>query len=205
MISQIMRPGQVKILVLQESPGCGKTSELHRLAVHFSQNLPRYEVVLSEPAPIQLGRVEPEDVLERLLGNVLEGVGSPSAVLPTSSLSARISYVLDSLSKLNCPVLICLDNAEHAFSERGTLEAIWQHFLVQFAQANHQAVLVLASQEWPTGTFLAESQLVTTIDVPPLSRKEGGQFLQTLGIKNVPDDLLAQAVDAVGGLPVCLE
>ncbi len=199
------KPSPVKVLVLQGPPGSGKTSELHRVANQFAQHPSRYEVVLCEPAPIQLERLDPTDILEQLLGDVLEVVGSPYAVMPTNSLSARISYVLNSLSRLDHPTVICLDNAEHVFNDEGTLGPIWQHFFVQFAQANHQAMLILASQEWPAGTFLAESQLLVTVDVPRLSQKEGGNLLETLGLKNISEELLARTVDAVGGMPLCIE
>jgi hypothetical protein len=43
------------------------------------------------------------------------------------------------------------------------------------------------------------------VGVPLLSQREGSQLLQTLGVRNVPAELLSQAVTAVGGMPVCLE
>ncbi|HLZ61570.1 MAG TPA: tyrosine/phenylalanine carboxypeptidase domain-containing protein [Ktedonosporobacter sp.] len=204
-LSLILRPSPMKVLVFQGPPGCGKTSELHRLTHHFAHSVSRYAVVLSEPSPIQLERLEPTDVLERLLSDMQEVVGSAYPTMPTGSLQARINYVLGSLAKTDRSVVIGLDNAEHIFDVQGKLETTWQRFLIQFAQADHNATLIIASQEWPAGMFLAESQLMTTVDVPPLSRREGAQLLQALGLRSVSEELLAEAVERTGGMPVCLE
>ncbi len=204
-IEMITKPSPIKVLVLQGPPGSGKTSELHRLACHVSHRIPRCLVVLCEPAPIQLERLEATDILEQVLGDVLAVVGSIYAAMPTTSLEARIKYALECLAKTDRPIIIHLDNAEHLFDRQGNLEKIWRKFLTQFLQTSHQAILVIASQEWPAGTFLEESQLMTTITVPRLSRHEGSQLLQTLGLRNVPEELLGRVVDAVGGMPICLE
>jgi hypothetical protein len=189
-----------KIIILQGSPGSGKSSELHRLM----HRLPQYHLVLSEPLPIQLGRLEPSDTLERLLNDIFELYGSMYTKMPANNLQARTKYILDQLVKANYPTLICMDNAEHIFDERGNLDTTWQHFLTIFAQTTHQAKLIIASQEWP-GLFLVESQLIATVTVPRLSRDEGTQLLQALGVRDVSVELLGQVVDAVGGIPVCLE
>jgi tetratricopeptide (TPR) repeat protein/transcriptional regulator with XRE-family HTH domain len=203
-ITMIKEPS-VKVLVVQGPPGSGKTSELHRLANHFLQCIPRYYVALSEPSSVDLERLDPDIALELLLADVLEAVGAPYASMPTTNLQARIRYVVEWLTRADRPVAIFLDNAEQALDELGELTATWRQFLTRFAQANHQAVLVLASQEWPTGTFLAESQLIATFEVPRFSQKEGGQLLQTLGLRNISEALLYRAVDLVGGIPVCME
>lgn len=203
-VVEMIGRSSVKVLVLQGPPGCGKTSELHRLAHHFFP-LSHYQVVLSEPAPIQVERLEPTDVLDQLLGDAYSVIASAYGAMPTTNFEARIKDSLQCLAKADHPVLIFLDNAEHIFDAQGHLATIWQRFLAQFLQGSHQATLVLASQEWPAGTYLQESQLVKTISVPRLSRTEGSQLLQVLGIRNVSEELLGRAVDVVEGLPICLE
>lgn len=204
-IEMITRPSPTKVLVLQGPPGSGKTSELHRLARYVSHQLPRGLIVLSEPAPIQLGRLESTDVLEQALRDMLEAAGSAYTTTPTTTLQARIVYLLECLARTDQPVVILLDNAEHIFNVQGDLEAIWRTFLLQFLQTSHQAILIIASQEWPVDMFLEESQLISTMLVPRLSREEGSQLLQALGMRNVSEELLGRVVDAVGGMPICLE
>lgn len=199
----IARQTVPKIVTVQGPPGSGKTSELHRLAHHCLQHMPRARVAFAEPAPIQVERLDPERVLAFLLGNILTAMGAAS--VSTTSLSVRIPYVFDCLARTAHPVVIFLDNGEQILDEWGNLPPLWQRFLTQFAQTRHQATLVLATQEWPTGTFLEETQLIVHTTIPELSRGEGAMLLQRLGLRDVAEDLLGRTVEAVGGIPLCLE
>ncbi len=200
----ITRPSPVKILVLQGPLGVGKSSELQRLANSTLDYLPNCLVILSQPSPLQLE--EKTDVLEELLSDVLEIVAPTSMFMPTTSLQARIRYVLECLAKIDRPVAIYLDTALHIHDLQGNLVAIWQHFFTRFAHMHirHRVVLIIAGGERSMDVFFEKSQLMT-ITVPRLSCDEGSQLLQTLGVRNVSEDLLGRVVDAVRGIPVCLE
>ncbi len=203
-ILETIKEGTLKVLVMQGPPGCGKTSEMHRLAHRFLQSIPRYYVVLSEPPPIDQERLESDIALELLLGDILEVIGSLYTSLPVANLQARIKYVLEALTRADRPVVIFLDNAEHVLDQQGDLTPIWRQFLTKFAQASHHALLVLATQEWPV-TFLAETQLVLNTTVPLFSLQEGTLLLQRLGLQDIPEEQLGMVVEAVGGVPLCLE
>jgi tetratricopeptide (TPR) repeat protein len=203
-VTRLQVPLPKKLLILQGPVGAGKSSELHRLANHFLQGISRYSVVLCEPAPIEQEVIGPDIALELLLGDILEAVGSPLASIPTTSLQGRVKYVLDCLARADRTVLLLLDNAEHILNEQGDLAPVWQQFLVKFIQSRHDALLVLATKEWP-GSFMEETQLVMHTLIPPLSKDEGCQLLQRLGLQDMPDEQLGVVVEAVGGIPQCLE
>ncbi len=196
-----IKDGSLKVLVVQGPPGSGKTSEIHRLANQFLQSFPRYYVILCEPTSIDL---DPDISLELLLSDILEVIGSPYASMPVTNLQARVRYVLEYLTAVDRPLVIFLDNAEQALDKQGDLAPPWKQFLTKFAQARHRATLVLATQEWPS-SFLTETQLIMSTQVPPLSQGEGSALLQRLGLRDVPEEQLSRAVEAVGGVPLCLE
>jgi len=200
----IKQRSPMKVISIQGPPGSGKTSEVYRIANHFLQSVPRYYVVLCELSPIELERLEPDIALELLLGDTLEVVGSPYASMPTTSLHARVKYVLECLAKADRAVLLVLDNAEHMLSEHGDLAPVWKHFLAKFVQVRHHASLILATKEWP-GSFMEETQLVMHTMIPPFSKDEGSLLLQHLGLQDLPEEQLGSVVEAVGGIPQCLE
>jgi transcriptional regulator with XRE-family HTH domain/tetratricopeptide (TPR) repeat protein len=199
-----IKNGPVKVLVVQGPPGSGKTSEIHRLASRFLQSIPRYSVVLSELSPIDLERLEPDIALELLLGDILEVVGSPYTSMPMTNLQARMRYVIECLARAGQPVVIFLDNAEQTLDNQGDLTPTWRQFLTKFAQASHRTSLILATQEWPS-SFLAETQLIMNTEVSPLSQAEGSALLQRLGLGDIREEQLGLVVEAVGGVPLCLE
>ena len=203
-IARLQDPLPKKLLILQGPVGIGKSSELHRLANHFLQNVPPYYVVLCELPPIEQEMIGPDIALELLLGDILEVVGAPLASLPPTSLPTRVKYVLDYLTRADRAVLLLLDHAEHLLNEQGELALIWKQFLTKFVQVHHDASLVLATKEWP-GSFMEETQLVMQTMIPPLSKEEGCHLLERLGLQDTPDEQLSVAVETVGGIPQCLE
>jgi tetratricopeptide (TPR) repeat protein/transcriptional regulator with XRE-family HTH domain len=194
----------MKVIILQGPPGSGKTSELHRVADYFLRSIPRSHVVLCEPPSLDQELVGPDIVLELLLGEILDVVGSPLSSLPATNLRARVKYVLDCLAKADRSVLLVLDHAEHLLTEQGELAAVWEQFLTEFVQARHHASLVLATREWPA-RFIVETPFVMHTMVPPLSKEEGEQVLRRLGLHDMPQEVLGAVVEAVGGIPLCLE
>ena len=194
----------IKWLILQGPPGIGKTSELHRIANYFQQRIPRYYVVLCQLPEREQEAIGADVALEVLLSDILEGIGPANAPMPAANLQARMKYVLDCMARSDRPVLLLLDNAEHLLDGQGHLVPAWRQFYEKFVHARHRASLVLATKEWPTHITL-ETQWARQIMVPALSPDEGIVLLQRLGLHKIPDEQLSQVVEAVGGIPVCLE
>jgi hypothetical protein len=192
-----------KLVILQGPVGIGKSSELHRLANHFLQGSSPHYVVLCELPSVQ-EEIGPDIALELLLGVILEVVGPPQASLPTTSLPARVKYALDLLARVDRAVVLFLDNAEHVLNKQGDLSTVWKQFLAKFVQAHHDASLILATREWP-GLFMEEAQFVMHTMIPSLSKQEGCQLLQRLGLQDIPEEQLSRAVEVVSGIPQCLE
>lgn len=202
-VARLQDPLQ-KLLILQGPVGIGKSSELHRLANHFLQNISWYHVVLCELPSLEQEVIGVDIALELLLSDILEVIGSPYASMPTASLAARVKYVLECLSRTNQPVLILLDNAEQLLDEYGELAPVSKQFLTKFVQTGHRASLILATKEWP-GSFVEETQLVMSTTIPVFSKEEGSQLFHRLGLQGIPDEHLGRVVEAVGGIPLCLE
>lgn len=194
----------IKWMVLQGPPGIGKTSELHRIATYFQQYIPRYYVILCQLPEREQEAIGGDVALELLLSNILEGVGQSNASPSLESFQARIKYVLDCMARADRPVLILLDNAEHLLDERGHLVAVWRQFHEKFVLARHRASMILATKEWPARGMI-ETQWAMQSMVPALSPEEGIVLLQRLGLHNLPEEQLGHVVEAVGGIPVCLE
>ena len=202
-ITSLQGPLPKKLVIVQGPIGIGKSSELHRLANQVLRGTPSSNVVLCDLPSLQEG-MEPDMALELLLSDILEVVGPHLASLPTTSLQARVKYVLDLLARAGRPTVFFLDNAECVLNEQGDLSPVWQRFLAKFVQAHHDASLILATREWP-GSFMEEAQLVMRTTIPPLSAQEGYQLLERLGLQDVPQGRLERAVRAVSGIPLCLE
>jgi len=201
--ASLQKVTKTKIIIIKGPPGIGKTSELHRIANHFLQSIPRHHVVLCNPPSLDQEIVGSDVALELLLGDILEVV-SPNASLPTKNLSTRIKFVLSQLANADRPVLILLDNGEHLLGEQGNLTSSWKQFLSRFLQARHNARCIIATKEW-SEEWLLESQLVKHMLVPYLTVEEGVQVLNRLGLGDLPLNLLQQVVEDVNGIPQCLE
>jgi len=203
LLAHLRGPVPTKALILQGPPGIGKTPELHRLAARFLHADPSTTIVLCSLPSLEQETLDAASALERVLSDLLEAIGSPYASLPATSLQARIRYVLDQLAQEERPVLILLDNAEHFLTEQGQVAPVWHQFLATFLRTTHRALFLIATKEWPT-SFVEETQLVHSTMVPPLSRTEGSELLRRLGLQDSPEERLAQVVDTVGGIPLCL-
>jgi len=194
----------IKWLILQGPLGIGKTSELHRIATYFQQYIPRYFVVLCQLPEREQEAIGGDMALELLLSDILEAIGLSNTSMPAESLQVRMKYTLDCMARADRSVLILLDNAEHLLDEQGYLVATWRQFYEKFVHARHHASLILATKEWPSWITI-ESQWARQYMVPALSPDEGIILLQNLGLRDLPEEQLGQVVEAVGGIPVCLE
>ena len=193
-----------KLVVLQGPVGIGKSSELHRIALHFlSAELSRLHVLLCELPAVEQ-ETDPEGALDLFLGTLLVEMGFPDASVQITSLDARIRFALQCLEKSSRQLLLLLDNAEHLLDEQGLLASCWEQFLRRFLRSQHRASLVLVTKEWP-GWFEGERAFLAERMVPPLSPDAGGLLLQHLGLAAVPLEYLRQVSEAVGGIPLCLE
>jgi len=193
-----------KLVVLQGPTGIGKSSELHRIALHFlSTEPPRPHVVLCVFPSLE-HQSEPENALDLLLGSLLVEVGPPDAAMQGSALKMRIAYALSCLQKMPRPLVVLVDNAEHLLQTDGQLAACWEQFLKHFLSSQHHASLVLATKEWPDW-YKGEQLFVAERRIPSLTVEEGVGVLQRLGLASVPLEYLEQMSEAVGGIPLCLE
>ncbi len=203
-ITSLQGPLAKKLVVLQGPIGIGKSSELHRIALHMlSGEDPRPVVILCE-LPIEEQPIEPESMLDVLLGTILAELGFAEVFASLSSLDARMSFVFRCLEKTARPCMLLLDNAEHLLDEQGQLAGCWERFLATLLRRQHRASLVIATREWP-GWFGGERVFVVERSVPPLSTETGALLLQQLGLSSIPPVYLQQASEAVGGVPLCLE
>lgn len=193
-----------KLVVLQGPIGIGKSSELHRIALHFLSAETYRPLVLLCELPAVERDTGPVSALDLFLATVLAEVGPPDASLQTTSLDARITFMLECLGKTSRPCLLLLDNAEHLLDERGELASCWQQFLRIFLRSQHRASIVLATREWP-GWFEGERAFLAERMIPPLSVDAGALLLQQLGLASVPVRYLQRASEVVGGIPLCLE
>lgn len=193
-----------KLIVLQGSTGLGKSSELHRIALHvLSSGSPQPYVMLCELPPVEQ-ESEPENAFDLFLGTLLAEIGPSDTALHLAPLEVRMKFVLTYLEKGSRPFLLLVDNAEQVLDEKGKLAGCWEHFLRLFLRRRHAASLVLATKEWP-GWFEGERLFLSERLVPSLSIDEGVTLLQRLGLATVPTEYLQRASEAVGGVPLCLE
>ncbi len=192
-----------KLIVLQGPVGIGKSSELHRLAVHALGATPRPQVLLCELPAVE-GQSAAESALDLVLATLLVEVASPDTAMLTASLDARMTYALTCLEKTSRTVWLLVDNGEQLLDEQGRLSSCWQRFLGSFLRSQHRACLVLATKAWP-GWSEGERVFVAEYMIPSLSVEAGAQVLQQLGLASVARKHLRRVSHAVGGVPLCLE
>jgi tetratricopeptide (TPR) repeat protein/transcriptional regulator with XRE-family HTH domain len=193
-----------KLVVLQGPVGIGKSSELHRIALHFLyEETPRYQVLLCEFPAVERD-TGPESALELFIGTLLAEVGPPDASIRMTSLNTRITFALECLEKGSRSLLLLLDNAEHLLDEQGQLASCWEQFLGEYLRRQHHASIMIATREWP-GWFEGERVFVAERMIPPLSVDAGALLLQHLGLASISMEHLRQVSEAVGGIPLCLE
>ena len=194
-----------KLVVLQGPVGIGKSSELHRIALHFLsvKEQERPHILLCALPTMEEGTGS-ENALDLIMGTVLADLFPTDTALQKASLATRSQFMLKCLGKMTYPLLVLVDNAECLLNTQGQIASCWKQFLQEFLRSQHQASLVLATREWP-GWFEGERVFLAERRVPALSIDDGAVLLQRLGLAALPVTELRRASDVVGGVPLCLE
>ncbi|HVB20547.1 MAG TPA: hypothetical protein VNG51_01195 [Ktedonobacteraceae bacterium] len=203
-IASLQGPLPKKLVVLQGPVGIGKSSELHRIALHFLSSGENHPHILLCDMPVLEREAGPESMLDLFLGTVLAEFGPADSAMQSATLIMRSQLVLEYLEKAARPFLLLIDNAEQLLDTHGSIAPCWEQFLRTFLRSQHRTSLVLATREWP-GWFEGERAFLAERAVPALSVEDGAALLQQLGLTAIPVASLRQAVENVGGVPLCLE
>jgi hypothetical protein len=202
MRKQFDGPDRKKVLVIPGPSGIGKTSELARFAVQLRRANSHRPILCDFRAAEHVPG--PEEALDIFSGTVLSALGYAQPQVPSTSLEERVTVLLEQAEKSPVPVVMIIDHAECILSERGNLATCWERFLIKILKYQHQAMLILATRQWPTW-FAGELRFLAEVPVPPLSVEQSVLLLQQLGLKPVPQPLLREVSEKVGGIPICLE
>jgi tetratricopeptide (TPR) repeat protein len=195
-------PARKKAIVVTGPAGIGKTSELARFAAQV-RRANTHRPILCDFR--ETSRVPgPEEALDVLTGTVFSALGFAQPQVPSVSLDERVTTLLEQAEKAVLPVIMIVDHAECTLSERGRLATCWERFLVKILKYQHRSTLILVTKQWPTW-LAGELRFLAEVPVPPLSVEQSTLLLQQLGLKAVPQPLLAQLSEKTGGIPICLE
>lgn len=202
MKQQLDGPERKKIIVIPGPSGVGKTSELARFAA-LLRRANTHRPILCDFR--EASRVPgPEEALDIFMGSVLSALGFASPQVPSASLDERVTVLLEQAEKALLPVVMIVDHAECILSEQGKLANCWERFLVKILKYQHRTTLIIVTKQWPTW-FAGELRFLAEIPVPPLPVEQGILLLQQFGLKTVPQPLLREICEKVGGIPICLE
>src|SRR5947209_8042666 len=191
-----------KVIVIPGPSGIGKTSELSRFAAQL-RRANSHRPILCDFRTAE--RVPgPEEALDIFMGTVLSALGYVQPQVPPISLEERVSVLLEQAEKSPLPVIMIADHAECILNEQGKLANCWERFLVRILKYQHRATFILVTKQWPTW-FAGELRFLAEMPVPLLSVEQGILLLQQLGLKTVPQPLLREVCEKVGGIPLCLE
>jgi tetratricopeptide (TPR) repeat protein len=195
-------PDRKKVIVVPGPSGIGKTSELARFAAQVRRANSHRPILCDFREATRVPG--PEEALEIFMGTMLSALGYAQPQVPSASLEERVAVLLEQAEKSLVPVILIADHAECVLNEDGKLATCWERFLLRILKYQHRVTLVLSTRQWPTW-FAGELRFLAEVPVPPLSVESSVLLLQQLGLQSVPQPLLMEISEKVGGVPICLE
>lgn len=194
-----------KLVVVQGMMGIGKTSGIKLLLQNLLNREECWPVLYNFSTAAD---ITPTDHLDTFLAIVL-------AELHVSELEAskmpplvnRIEQVIKHLAETGQRIVLLLDDAQVIMDDRGQLPHAWQQFFREYLRSNHQALIYLATREWPLWTGRDRSFVVDGDEaiLPPLDQQAGIEVWQRLGFTDVPENLLQEATTRCGGNALMIE
>ncbi len=194
-----------KLVVVQGMMGIGKSSGIKLLLQNVLEREEGWPVLYSFPTATD---ITPTDHLDTFLATILAElqVSEPEAS-KTPPLAKRIEQVMTRLAETEQRIILLIDDAQVIMDERGQLPHEWQQFFTEYLRSNHQALIYLATRQWPLWTGRERSFVVDGDDaiLPRLDPQAGTSIWQRLGFTDVPEKLLQDATDRCGGNALMIE
>jgi transcriptional regulator with XRE-family HTH domain len=194
-----------KLVVIQGMMGIGKTSGIKLLLQNLLEREECWPVLYSFPTTAD---ITPSDHLNTFLATILAElqVSEPEAS-KTPPLAKRIEQVIKHLAETEQRIILLIDDAQVIIDERSQLPREWQQFFAEYLSSNHQALIYLATREWPLWTGRDGSFVVNGDEavLPPLDQQAGTEVWRRLGFADVPENLLQEATVRCGGNALVIE
>jgi tetratricopeptide (TPR) repeat protein len=194
-----------KLVVIQGMMGVGKTSGIKLLLQNLLDREECWPVLYNFSTATD---ITPTDHLDMFLAAILAElqVSEPEAS-KTPPLAKRIEQVMKHLAETDQRIILLIDDAQVIMDERGQLPREWQQFFAEYLRLDHQALIYLATRQWPLWTGRERSFVVDGDDaiLPRLDPQAGIRIWQRLGFTDVPEKLLQEATDRCGGNALVIE
>ncbi len=194
-----------KLVLVQGMMGLGKTSGIKLLLQNLLDREECWPILYSFST---VADITPADHLDTFLATILAElqVSEPEAS-KTPPLTKRIDLVIKCLAETNQRVVLLVDDGQVIMDERGQLPHEWEQFFTEYLRSNHQALIYLATREWPLWTGRNRSFVVDGDEaiLPPLDQQAGIEVWRRLGFVDVPENLLQEATVRCGGNALVIE